>query len=123
MGAARVLRGEVAVLRTFAFVDAAHALGSSSWRVFGRHLVPHLTPVLMVNASISVGTSMLTESALSFVGLGVQPPVASWGNMLSGAQNSLLTNPLLAIYPGLMIFATVATANSLGDALRRQLPH
>jgi peptide/nickel transport system permease protein len=83
-----------------------------------RHLLPHLWPTILVNATLGMGTALLTESALSFLGLGIQPPTASWGNMLSGAQSSLFTAPWLAVYPGAMILLSVVTINLLGDALR-----
>ena len=118
MGSARVIRGEVFVLREQLYVEAARALGATRGTIIVRHLVPHLVPTVLVAATVGVPSAILTESALSFLGLGVQPPAASWGNMLSGAQTYLTSSPLLAVYPGLLIIATVLAVNALGDGLR-----
>jgi peptide/nickel transport system permease protein len=118
MGLARLVRGELLSLREQPYIEAARALGARGLGLFGRHLLPHLLPSVIVNATLGVGTAILTESALSFLGLGVQPPAASWGNMLSGAQSALYALPWLAVYPGMMILATVVAVNVLGDALR-----
>lgn len=118
MGAARVVRGELRVLREEPFVEAARALGTPRIAIMVRHLLPHLVPPVLVAASVGVPSAILMESALSFLGLGVQPPAASWGNMLSGAQTYLTSYPWLALYPGLLILLTVFAVNALGDALR-----
>lgn len=117
MGLARLVRGELLSIRELPFTEAAAALGERPLPLFARHLLPHLWPAVLVNATLGVGTAILTESALSFLGLGVQAPAASWGNMLSGAQNYLFTYPWLAIYPGAMIVLTVVSINLLGDAI------
>lgn len=121
MGLARLVRGELLSLRHQDFVEAAVALGDPPVPRFLRHLLPHLWPTILVNATLGMGSALLMESALSFLGLGVQPPAASWGNMLSGAQSSLFTAPWLAIFPGLMILVAVVSINVLGDALRETL--
>lgn len=118
MALSRLVRGELLVLREQPFVEAARALGTRGFPLVVRHLMPHLIPTILVSASLGVGTAILTESALSFLGLGVQPPAASWGNMLSGAQAYLSVYPWLAVYPGLMILLTVVAVNLLGDAVR-----
>lgn len=118
MSTARVVRGEASVVRTMPFVEAARAAGCSELSIFRRHLLPHLVPTLLVAASLGVGTAILMESALSFLGLGVQPPQASWGNMLSGAMSYLFSYPWLAMTPGVLILVTVASINALADALR-----
>ncbi len=120
MASARIVRGEVARVRTQPFVEAAHALGVRHPGVVLRHVAPHVLPVLLVSATLGVATAVLTESALSYLGIGVQPPVPSWGNMLSAAQSSLSTYPWLSVAPGAMIFAIVATINALGEALARR---
>jgi peptide/nickel transport system permease protein len=114
----RLVRGELLVLREQPWVEAARALGARGLPIMARHLLPHLAPTILVAASLGIGTAILTESALSFLGLGVQPPAASWGNMLSGAQAYLFAYPWLAIYPGLLILLTVIAVNLLGDAIR-----
>jgi peptide/nickel transport system permease protein len=120
MGIARLVRAEVAVLRHADFVVAARALGRAGPGIFLRHLLPQLVPVLTVAASVGVAHTILTESALSYLGLGVQPPRASWGNMLTGAQASLYTAPRLAVWPGVMILLTALSCNGLGKWLRRR---
>jgi peptide/nickel transport system permease protein len=119
-GIARLVRAEVAALRHADFVHAARAIGSRGDRIVIRHLLPQLLPTLTVAASLGVAYAILTESALSFLGLGVQPPQASWGNMLTGAQASLYTAPRLAIWPGVMILLTALACNGLGESLRRR---
>ena len=118
MGLARLVRGELLGIREQPFVEAARALGARPVRVMARHAFPHLAPSVSVNLTFGVGTAILMESALSFLGLGIQPPAASWGNMLTNAQNYHYASPWLAVYPGLLILATVVAVNVLGDALR-----
>ncbi len=120
MGMARLVRAEVAALREREFVQAARGLGLRGFRLFLRHLLPQLVPTLAVAASLGVAYAILTESALSFLGLGVQPPRASWGNMLTGAQHSLYAAPRLALWPGVMILLTTLACNGLGERLRRR---
>ena len=118
MGLARLVRSELFTLRAQGFVEAARALGARPGAVLVRHLLPHLLPLILVNATAGVASAILTESALSFLGLGVQPPAASWGNMLSGAQTTLFSHPSLAVYPGILIVLTVVATNLFGDSLR-----
>lgn len=118
MGLARLVRGELLSVREQPFVEAARALGARPWRLFVRHALPHLLPSVAVNVTFGIGTAILMESALSFLGFGVQPPTASWGNMLTNAQSYLYSTPWLAVYPGMAILATVVAVNVLGDALR-----
>jgi peptide/nickel transport system permease protein len=118
MGLARLVRAELLSIREQNYVEAARALGARPFRVLMRHALPHLLPSVLVNVTFGVGTAILMESALSFIGLGIQPPAASWGNMLTNAQSYLYSSPLLAVYPGLLILITVVAVNVLGDALR-----
>jgi peptide/nickel transport system permease protein len=118
MGLARLVRAELLSIREQNYVEAARALGARPLRVLMRHALPHLLPGVLVNVTFGVGTAILMESALSFIGLGIQPPSASWGNMLTNAQTYLYASPMLAVYPGVMILITVVTVNVLGDALR-----
>ena len=118
MGLARLVRAELLSIREQNYVEAARALGARPVRVLIRHALPHLLPGVLVNVTFGVGTAILMESALSFIGLGIQPPAASWGNMLTNAQTYLYASPMLAIYPGVMILITVVAVNVLGDALR-----
>lgn len=122
MGVARLVRAEVAALKDREFVHAARGLGRPGPGVFFGHLLPQLLPTLAVAASLGVAYAILTESALSYLGLGVQPPVASWGNMLTGAQHVLYATPRLAVWPGVMILLTTLACNGLGERLRRRFP-
>jgi peptide/nickel transport system permease protein len=121
MGTARLVRGEVLRLKNLEFVLAARALGASNARIMWRHLVPNALGPVIVSATLSVGGAILTEAALSFLGIGIQPPQPSWGNMLQNAQDFIWRTPLLALWPGLMIFVTVLCFNFLGDGLRDAL--
>ena len=118
MGLARLVRAELLSIREQNYFEAARALGARPLRVLLRHALPHLLPGVLVNITFGVGTAILMESALSFIGLGIQPPEASWGNMLTNAQTYLYASPWLAVYPGLLILMTVVAVNVLGDALR-----
>jgi len=118
MTVARVVRAEVLRTRELEFVVAARALGCSGLRIVARHIVPQSIPSITVAATLGVAFVVLLESSLSFLGLGVQPPAASWGNMLSGARGYLRTVPNLAVFPGIMIFVTVLCYNWFGDGLR-----
>lgn len=118
---ARLARAAVLSLKRREFVLAARALGAGPWRIAVWHLLPNALGPVTVAAALTVGHAILTESVLSFLGLGVQPPVASWGNMLTGAQDLLFEAPRLALLPGALIFASVAAVNLAGDGLRRRL--
>ncbi|MBI0447163.1 ABC transporter permease [Deinococcus sp. DB0503] len=118
MGTARLVRGEVLRLKNLEYVDAARALGANNNRIMWRHLVPNLFAVIIVQATLDVGTAILSEAALSFLGFGIQPPVSTWGNMLSNAQEVVLQYPWIPLYPGLAILITVLAFNFLGDGLR-----
>ena len=119
--AARLVRGAALVTRNRDFVRAARSLGAGVPHVLWLHILPNVLAPLIVATTLSVGDVILFESVLSFLGLGVQPPLSSWGSMLSNAQELITAAPLLAVYPGLMIFLTVVACNLLGDALQRPL--
>jgi peptide/nickel transport system permease protein len=118
--AARLVRGATLVVRGRDFVRAARSLGASVPHILWLHILPNVMAPLIVAATLSVGDIILLESVLSFLGLGVQPPLASWGSMLSNAQELIATDPKLAIYPGLMIFLTVIACNLVGDGLQQR---
>ncbi len=120
-GVARLVRGQILSLRTLEFVQAARAMGASETRIILRHLLPNSLAPVIVAATLAVGGAILGESALSFLGLGIQPPTPSWGNMLQRAQEYIWNAPHLAIFPGLFIFLTVLSFNFLGDGLRDAL--
>jgi len=115
--AARLVRGATLVTRHRDFVRAAQSLGAGTLHILVRHILPNVMAPLVVATTLSVGDIILLESVLSFLGLGVQPPLASWGSMLSNAEELMNSAPLLAVYPGALIFLTVIACNLLGDAL------
>ncbi len=119
METARVVRAEVLSLAQRGFVEAAHATGVSQRRVLMGHILPNVLGTIAVSATLAVGRGILLESALSFFGVGVQPPAASWGNMLYQAQTTLTSEPWLAIFPGAAIFTTVFCVNVLGESLAK----
>jgi peptide/nickel transport system permease protein len=121
MPVARVVYGETLRWKTAEFVVAAQSLGVAPPRLLARHILPQAIPSLVVSATLGVAFAILTESALSYLGLGVQPPLPSWGNMLQRAQQYVFTAPALAIYPGLAITVVVLAFNFLGDGLRDAL--
>jgi peptide/nickel transport system permease protein len=121
MGTARLVRAEVLRLKRLEYVEAARGVGASDGRIIFRHLLPNGLAPVIVSASLQVGAAILAESTISYFGLGIQPPVPSWGNMLQNAQGYLWTAPWLAVYPGFFIFVTVLSFNFLGDGLRDAL--
>lgn len=121
MGVARLVRGCVLSLKERDYVMAARALGAGSPRILLRHLVPNAMAPIIVATTLAAGGIILYESVLSFLGLGIMPPTPSWGNMLSGAQEYIRKAPLVALYPGLLIWLTVTAFNFLGDGLRDAL--
>lgn len=121
---ARVVRAEVMSLRERDFVMAARALGSSDRRIIWRHVVPNVLTSVIVLASLQVGSIIILESALSFLGLGVRPPTATWGGILADGRAFIMRYPHIALFPGLMIVITVLSFNFIGDGLRDALdPH
>jgi peptide/nickel transport system permease protein len=118
---ARLVRAETLSLKERDFARAARALGARPARIMFRHILPNAMGSLVVATTMSIGSLILLESTLSFLGLGTQPPAASWGNMLTGAQELLQEAPLLALWPGLLIFLTVIAFNFLGDGLQDAL--
>ncbi|HLW46151.1 MAG TPA: ABC transporter permease [bacterium] len=118
MGVARLVRGEILRVKASDFVEAARAMGASPRRMMMKHLLPQAGSQIIVAASLGTGGAILAESALSYLGLGVQPPTPSWGNMLSGAQNYIWQAPQLAVYPGALILLTVLAFNFLGEGFR-----
>ncbi len=118
---ARLVRSATLSVRTREFVRAAEAMGARPWRIMLRHILPNVVSPIIVATTLSVGGIILLESVLSFLGLGIQPPTPSWGNMLTNAQELITRAPQLAIYPGIMIFVTVIAFNFLGDGLQDAL--
>jgi len=120
-GVARIIRAEFLSLKEREFIMAARIMGTSDFRIIFRHILPNTTAQIIVAATLQVASAILAESALSYLGYGIQPPTASWGNMLQNAQRFFRTNPMLAIYPGMLISLTVISINFVGDGLRDAL--
>ena len=121
MATARVVRGEVLKIRAMEYVEAARSLGATNARIIGRHVLPNAVGPIVVGATLAVGNAIILESSLSFLGLGVQPPTPTWGNMLMDAQATMATQPWLSIFPGLAILVVVLAVNFLGDGLQDAL--
>jgi peptide/nickel transport system permease protein len=121
MGTCRLVRGMVLSLRSLNFSEAARALGMTDARIIVRHMIPNAMAPIIVNATLGLGGVIVLESALSFLGFGIQPPIPTWGNMLQAAQQGLLGEPAKVFYPGLAIFLTSLAFNYVGDGLRDAL--
>ena len=120
-GVARIVRSVVLSLKEQDFVLAARAIGATRRRIVFKHLLPNSLAPMIVAATLQAGWAIRTESILSYLGLGIQPPTASWGNLMMNAQADMWNNPWLAIFPGAFIFVTLLAFNFLGDGLRDAL--
>lgn len=118
---ARIVRGQVLSLKEMEFIEAARSSGGAPRHILLRHILPHLVPVIIVYGTIGIATSISTESILSFIGIGVQPPTSDWGKMVSDGQSFMFLAPWLVIFPGLMILLTVLAFNLISDGLRDAL--
>ena len=118
VGYARLARGQVLALKHADHIVAAQAMGASPWRIMGWHLLPLITAPLIIEASFGIASAIIAEAGLSFLGLGVQPPEASWGSMIRDGTRYMLVAPHLVVIPGLTLMAVVLAANLLGDWLR-----
>lgn len=121
MPIARIVRAEVIRVNELPFVEAAHSIGARSGYIMVKHLLPQAVPSVIVAATLGVANAILLEAALSYLSLGIQPPIPSWGNMLQAAQAYVWDSPLIALWPGLMVFFVVMCFNMLGDGLRDAL--
>ncbi len=117
----RLVRGEVISLRERDYVLAAQALGAQTWRTLTSHILPNVLSLVIISLAINAGVMILVESGLSFLGLGVQPPTPTWGNMLSDSRSYFLTGPHLVIWPGMLITITVLAFYIIGDGFRDAL--
>jgi peptide/nickel transport system permease protein len=115
---ARLVRASFLSIREMDFVTAARCVGVSNRRLIVTHILPNAIGPIIVEATLGLGYAIIEESGLSFLGFGIQPPTPSWGNLLSNAQENFTKYPWLAIFPGLMIFLTIISANYIGDGLR-----
>ena len=121
MGVSRLIRASFLSLKERQYVEAATALGVPSSAIILRHLLPNSLAPIIVAATLGIATAIIAESTLSFLGLGIQPPTPSWGNMLKDAQTDMVVAPWTAVFPGLTIFVTVVAINFIGDGLRDAL--
>ena len=121
MGVSRIVRGQVLSLARQDFIQAARALGLSPLRIMVRHLVPNALAPVIVYASLAVGSTILLEAGLSFLGIGIAQPTPTWGSIVSDGKEVLLNSPWVATFPGLLIVWTVLSFNLLGDGLRDAL--
>ena len=121
MATARVVRGEVLSIKQMLYVEAARGLGASNFRIITRQVLPNALGPIVVSATLAVGYAIILESSLSFLGLGVQPPTPTWGNLLMDAQSTMATKPWLTIFPGLAILLVVLSVNFIGDGLQDAL--
>jgi peptide/nickel transport system permease protein len=117
----RLTRGQVLSVKVEDYVEAARAMGNPRWRIALFHILPNIMPALLVQATLSIAAAIIAEAALSFLGLGQQPPAPSWGSMLNAAQRFLTNAPWMALWPGLAIFLVVLSFNLVGDGLRDAL--
>jgi peptide/nickel transport system permease protein len=118
VGYARLVRGQVMAVKEREFVEAARALGASDLRIMRRHILPNILQPLIVQAAIGMAGAVLAEATLSFLGLGVPPPTASWGSMLNDARSHLFDSPHLVFFPAMAVMLCVLSFNFIGDALR-----
>ncbi len=121
MGVSRIVRGQVLTVREMEFVTAARVLGFGRTRILTRHVLPNVLTPVIVAATLGIGNTILAEAALSFLGLGVQPPTASWGNMVASGRDAMLDAWWITTFPGLAIVFTVMAFNLVGDGLRDAL--
>jgi peptide/nickel transport system permease protein len=121
MSVARLVRGNFLKLRQMEFVRAAESIGATSQRLIWIHLLPNVLSLIIVAATLAVGNAIITESTLSFLGLGFPPDVPTWGRMLYDAQDYITSSPHMALFPGLAIFLTVLSINYIGDGLQDAL--
>jgi peptide/nickel transport system permease protein len=121
MGTARLVRGSLLTIREVEYVEAARAIGCSNPRIILRHALPNSLAPVIVAATLAVGNAIITESVLSYLGVGIQPPTASWGNMLQDAQSTMAMKPWLSVFPGVLILISVLSVNAVGDGLRAAL--
>ena len=117
----RLTRGQTLAIRNEDYIEAARAVGNPVWRIALRHILPNVLPALLAQATLTIATAIIAEASLSFLGLGQQPPLPSWGSMLNVAQRFLGNAPWMAVWPGLAIFVSVISFNLLGDGLRDAL--
>jgi len=124
MGTARLVRGVVLSLKNMEFVEAARAVGASNWRIMARHLLVNSMAPIIVNTTLTIGGNIVAEASLSYLALGIQPPMPSWGNILQQSSEFMFApgnGPLMIIYPGLFLVITVLSFNFMGDGLRDAL--
>ncbi|WP_461611051.1 ABC transporter permease [Cytobacillus kochii] len=121
MEIARVVYGETLKWKEYEFVEAANASGATSFRILYKYIIPQILPSIIVSGTLTIAAAILTESAISYLGMGIQPPTPTWGNMLQNSQQYIWTSPILGVLPGAAITVIVLAYNFLGDGLRDAL--
>jgi peptide/nickel transport system permease protein len=121
MGLSRLLRGQIFSIREREFIHASRALGASIWRIMYRHILPNVSSIIIVVAVFDIAGAIIAEAGLSFLGVGIGPPLPSWGNMLQGSLGNFTNAPWLVLAPGLFIFLTTLSIYLIGDGLRDAL--
>lgn len=118
MGISRLIRAETLSVKNLDYVVYSEFIGESRWKIIWRHIIPNILPILIVAATNSISGAIMTESALSFLGMGIQQPMSSWGSLLQNAQSSLQKAPYMAIIPGLFVLLTIYSINNLSEAFK-----
>lgn len=118
MGISRLIRAETLSVKNRDYVVYSEFIGESRWKIIWRHIIPNILPILIVAATNSISGAIMTESALSFLGMGIQQPMSSWGSLLQNAQSSLQKAPYMAIIPGLFVLLTIYSINNLSEAFK-----
>jgi peptide/nickel transport system permease protein len=121
MGLSRLLRGQIFSIREREYIQATRATGASTWRVMFRHILPNVSSILIVVAVFDIAGAIIAEAGLSFLGVGIGPPLPSWGNMLNGSLGNFTNSPWLVLAPGIFIFLTTLAIFLIGDGLRDAL--
>ena len=121
MPTARVVRGSVLSIKEKEYIESARMIGAPDWVIIGQHILPNIAGPIIVGATLGVGNAIIIESSLSFLGLGVQPPTPTWGNMLMDSQSTMASKPWLTIFPGMAILLIVLAVNFIGDGLHDAL--
>ena len=121
MGLSRLIRGQIFSVREREYIIASQAIGCSAWQVMFRHVMPNVSSIIIVSAVFNVAGAIIAEAGLSYLGVGIGPPVASWGNMMQGSLGNFTNAPWLVITPGIFIFMTTLSVYLIGDGLRDAL--
>lgn len=121
MGTARIIRGEVVSIKEMDYIKCAKTQGLGMFKIIKNHVIPNISQIIIVSATMTAAGAILTEAMLSFLGLGLKPPVASWGSMLNAAQGNMMTEPYLVVFPSIFIILIILAFNSIGRGLQKSI--